>query len=148
MRHAPEDQRQAPCATRLAETRERVKWIVAAFVYVLMILFLASLPGSLLTPSHGTFQRYLEILQNALHVPLYAGLAWLLVHATCDQDSRVSRWAAGTIVLTALAIAITDEWIQSHVPARTASLFDIGLDLIGVLAVAIPRIARRTAPRA
>ena len=122
-------------AMYFAMTRKRINWIIATIAYVAMIFVLASLAGNHIPQAHMVPHRFLEVLQNALHIPLYAGLAWLLVHAMRGQDLRLSRRATGTIAITALAIAMTDEWIQSHVPGRTASLLDIGLDLIGVLAV-------------
>ena len=114
------------------------KWIVAACAYVVIIFALSTLPGTSRRQHNEISSHFMEILQNALHIPLYAGFAWLLFHAVQKAERRLSMTVTGIVILVAMAIALLDEWIQSHVPGRTASLLDVGLDLLGVLSVAIP----------
>lgn len=108
---------------------------VAFPLLVMAVLYwLSSLP---VTPLHedpalyGLFYRMPSWLQNALHVPAYAILAW------------TTWWALGawlrepsTKVISACAIAsaygIFDEWHQFFVPGRYASFIDVILDLAGV----------------
>jgi len=95
---------------------------------------LSSIPGD-----PAQIPKGLEIMlwvppnwQNVLHVPVYAGLAWLW------------RWALSGLIRTALpavllAILLTvgfgifDEWYQLSVPGRYASVTDALLDVAGAL---------------
>ena len=99
-----------------------------------VLYWFSSLPGNPLPEDaalYGLFWWMPSSVQNALHVPAYAALtlAW--------------RWALGawlrspiTCALGACAIAsvcgVLDEWHQSFVPGRFASLPDVMLDLAGV----------------
>ena len=108
---------------------------VAFPLSVMAILYrLSSMP---VTPLHedpelyGVFYWMPSWLQNTLHVPAYAVLAW------------TTWWALGAWVRTprarvigacaiASAYGIFDEWHQSFVPGRHASLIDLVLDVTGV----------------
>jgi VanZ family protein len=70
---------------------------------------------------------------KVLHAWEYAGLAVLL--AVAQLQSGISPWRAGTIaVLGAIAFGASDEWHQSFVPGRDASLFDLAADAVGAAA--------------
>jgi VanZ family protein len=100
-----------------------------------LLYWTSSIPG---TPSSSDPALYVVFhwvapsVQNALHVPAYAVLAgawrWAL-----------NAWTRARIALAAGAIALTsvygllDEWHQSFVPGRYASLTDVALDVVGAL---------------
>jgi VanZ family protein len=66
-------------------------------------------------------------IRKLAHVVVYAILGTLTLNA-----ARASLTRAATMVMTiALAVAVTDEWIQSFSPARTGSFRDVLLDLGG-----------------
>lgn len=92
---------------------------VGAFVCVLYALSLD--PG---TPKPGT-----PGVDKVLHVAAYGTLGLLLARGA----GGAPRWAAAValVVLGALA-GIGDEWIQSGVPGRTASVWDVVADVVGV----------------
>ena len=95
--------------------------------------WLSSLPGTPLPDDPALYVVFYWVppsVQNALHVPAYAALAW----AWC--------WALGAWlrvlsarVISACAIAsaygVLDEWHQSFVPGRYASLTDVALNVVG-----------------
>jgi hypothetical protein len=88
-----------------------------------------------------------ETLTNASHVPLFAALTLLLIRAL-----GYPSWPV--LLLACVAVAAATEAMQM-LTGRNASLFDLGLDLLGALpvigAVAVtrrlrgPRAARRAA---
>lgn len=108
--------------------------IVVPLILAAALYWASSLPG---VPSpedpalYGVFLWLPPALQNALHVPAYATLtlawrwalrAWLRTPNAC---------ALATCAI-ALACGLLDEWNQSFVPGRFASLTDIVLNGVGV----------------
>jgi VanZ family protein len=95
----------------------------------------SSIPG---TPSpadpavYVVFHWVAPSVQNALHVPAYAVLAgawrWAL---NAWMRARGMRNFGGLSVTT--AYGVLDEWHQSFVPGRYASLTDVALDVVGAL---------------
>jgi VanZ family protein len=123
---------------------EKLKWTVAVCAYIVMIFLLATYPGT--SRPDAVPNGFWEMLRNALHVPLYAGLAWLLMQAAREENLTLFMPTIVTVLLMAMTVAFADEWIQSRSPGRNASLLDIGLDLLGILLVIMPpwgRWARR-----
>ena len=79
-----------------------------------------------------TVVRMEFFLRKAAHVSEYAILAVLLYRAfvhTVFQARRVL--SAGIVLLSCAAYAASDEFHQSFVPSRTASLCDVMIDLCG-----------------
>jgi VanZ family protein len=85
-------------------------------------------------------------LRKLAHVAEYLVLTLLLVRAL--RRSGVAA-AVPLACAAALVYAATDEWHQSFVPARTATLRDVAIDGIGIalaaLAVTRTRLRERTA---
>jgi VanZ family protein len=84
------------------------------------------------TISPGTMIRVEFFLRKAAHVSEYAVLAVLLYRAfvhTVFQSRRIL--SAGLVLLSCAAYAASDEFHQSFVPSRTASLRDVTIDLGG-----------------
>ena len=93
-----------------------------ALAYMAGIFSLSALPG-------GVFGGTLRPgLADLLHVPLYAGFAWVtLVALEGRLWLRIALTCAGC-----LAFALSDEWHQSFVPGRVFSVADLGADAVGV----------------
>ena len=96
---------------------------------------LSSLPGLPLPddPAHYALMRWVSpAAQNALHVPAYATLSltwsWAL---RAWLRAPVGTWAVGGAI--ASAYGALDEWHQSFVPGRYASLVDVLLDVLGAV---------------
>ena len=84
------------------------------------------------TISPLTLVRLEFFLRKAAHVSEYAVLAVLLYRAfvhTVFQSRRAL--SAGIVLLSCAAYAASDEFHQSFVPSRTASLRDVIIDLCG-----------------
>jgi hypothetical protein len=108
--------------------------IVLPLILVAALFWASSLPG---IPSpddpalYGVFLWLPPTLQNALHVPAYASLtlAWRWALRAWSRTAGTGALAACVI---ALACGVLDEWNQSFVPGRYASLTDIALNGAGV----------------
>ena len=103
--------------------------------YMGLVLALSSIPG---TPqpdepeSYALFRWVPPRLQNLLHLPEYALLAWLWCRALGASDglSGPARLAVAAVV--SIAFAFIDEAYQMTIPGRYASLTDLLLNTIGV----------------
>jgi len=100
-----------------------------------VLYWLSSLPGTPLPDDpalYALFQWISPSVQNTLHVPAYAALGWTWCWA-------LGAWLRVPVarVIGACAIAsaygVFDEWHQSFVPGRYASLTDVVLDVAGAV---------------
>jgi hypothetical protein len=121
----------APVTTR--------RWWILAGLYMAGLFALSSVPDD----RGGTGSAILfppPALQNLLHVPVYAGLAFVLWQAL-----RGRRHAAPWGAAIAIAYGALDEVHQMFTPGRTASLTDALMNALGAAAVAAWALARRSA---
>lgn len=103
------------------------------FIYMSVIFFLSQIPsGTDNKLDLDRFQWLSEDLGNLLHVPLYAGLAYLWIKFFQAQQVSERKMRVWVGVLS-LAYAISDEAHQFFVPGRFASFSDLILDAIGIL---------------
>jgi len=72
-----------------------------------------------------------QIISNLAHIPAYALLTFLWLKSFAGTESKNNMIVFSLILSGLILFAISDEIHQSFVPGRTASLMDIGLDLIG-----------------
>ncbi len=72
------------------------------------------------------------VIRKCAHVTEYMVLGMLLFRAfrAGSNERRWWRWAGYSLAVVVL-YALTDELHQLHVPARTASLVDVGFDTFG-----------------
>ena len=104
-------------------------------VLIMAVLYwLSSLPGTPLPDDPAFYALFYWIsptMQNALHVPAYAALAWAWRWALAAwlRSSSAMVMSAGVI---SAAYGVFDEWHQSFVPGRYASFTDVVLDAVGV----------------
>ncbi len=105
--------------------------------------------------SRSSFPFSLDVfpgMDKVLHAGEYAGLALLLAVALLQSGLSPSR-AAAIAVLGATAYGATDEWHQSFVPGRDASVFDLAADAVGagvgvaLLVLALRRFRERARSR-
>jgi len=103
--------------------------IMAAFHWI------SSLPG---TPSaddpalYAVFYWVPPSVQNTLHVPAYAVLAWAWSWALGAWLRAPAARVLGACVIPSV-FGVLDEWHQSFVPGRYASLTDATLDVAGAV---------------
>jgi VanZ family protein len=98
-----------------------------------ILYWLSSIPGTSLPddPAHYALLQWISpSVQNTLHVPAFAVLSGTWCWA-------LQAWLRAPVVRLAAAFAIAaaygvfDEWHQSFVPGRYASLTDVALDVVG-----------------
>lgn len=110
-----------------------IKYWLPVVIYAIIIFLISSIPGKDVPPLF----KYQDVI---FHFFEYAGLSLLLNRAL--KGIRVSRRFFMALILC-LLYASSDEWHQSFVPGRTASLYDVGVDGIGVLIASIFYLWRR-----
>ena len=99
-------------------------------------LFLPSLSPQIFEVLHVT-------LRKLAHVGEYFVLALLVDHGWRRGSRLRPGWAPLAAFFVAAVYSLTDEWHQTFVPSRTASLFDCGFDSVGAAIAA--RVASRRA---
>jgi hypothetical protein len=137
-------------AARCARTAPKKAHVALPFLIMAAFYWLSSLPGTQLPDDPKLYALFYWIspaLQNTLHVPAYAVLAgaWRWVLGAWLRSSSAQTIGACII---AVAYGVFDEWHQSFVPGRYASLTDIVLNIAGValgiwLATLVSRYAGR-----
>lgn len=102
---------------------------------MLMVIALSSIPGSN-GPETGTsaFGWVPPLISNALHLPLYAGLAFLWARALVSGPGLTPRGAVLVAVAIAAAFGALDELYQGLTPGRTPSLVDWLANAVGAAA--------------
>ena len=111
-------------ATRPARAG-RVAWGLAA-ILIAAIIFAQSSRAS---PSVGSATAN-DVLSYFAHLGLYGGLAFASARATGARSFRAVLIVAAFVTL----YGATDEFHQSFVPSREASLLDFAVDAIGAAA--------------
>ena len=77
-------------------------------------------------------------MRKLAHASEYAVLAVLLYRAFVHTALKARRaLSAGLVLLLCAAYAATDEFHQSFVPSRTASLRDVMIDICGAMLAVI-----------
>jgi len=95
--------------------------------YLAAVYRLSSLPD--LGPGEGDSLG--RVAFNLSHVPLFAGLAWCVLKSL--PGARRGGWTGYALPFAVSALcAALDEWHQSFVPGRHASVGDFLLDLAGI----------------
>ena len=110
------------------------RYIIAPILCMLFIFALSSVPME-----EGRLAGWISLppfVGNALHIPLFGVLAFLWMRAF-DKNSFPLKKAVVYTVIIVLTYAVFDEFHQSFVPGRFASLGDILSDAIGCLAALI-----------
>src|SRR2546423_8938393 len=88
--------------------------------------------------SDSTLQLVHLLIRKAGHLTEYAILAWLAARAfrTSSNELLHRRWFLVALILVVL-YSLSDEFHQSFVPSRGASLLDCAIDSVGGLTMLI-----------
>jgi len=109
------------------------KRVALPLLIMAVIYGISSLPGVPLADQprlYGLFYWAPPTVQNALHVPAYAVLAFAWRWALSTWSSTPRTKTIGAWLITSV-YGVLDEWHQSYVPGRYASLMDVSLDVLG-----------------
>lgn len=107
-------------------------WIVPV-LYMLVVVGLSSIPGGSGSEA-GVSDRVPSLISNALHLPLYAGLAFLWARALVAGAGLAPVRAAVIAAAIAAVFGLFDELYQGLTPGRTTSLTDWLANAIGAAA--------------
>jgi hypothetical protein len=122
-------------AARYAQVTPRKIHLVFPLLIMAVLYWLSSIPGTPLPDDPTAYALFYWIspsVQNVLHVPAFAALAWAWRWA-------LGAWMRSAIAITAFAGGVSivygvfDEWHQSFVPGRYASATDVMLDIAGAM---------------
>jgi len=123
---------------------------------LLAVALLAAISWSSSIPDLSTTESdpLLLLAQNLAHAPVFAALAFCWLRALSGA-LEIPGSAYGAAALATSVCAVLDEWHQSFVPGRHASVGDLLLDVAGIGAmlviVRVTRLradaARRSQPR-
>ena len=103
------------------------KVVIHSILYMVFIFILSSIPDT-------DEKIYISVtLQNLLHTPLFGILAFLWMRAFYYNKFAFADAIKYTLLIT-MAYGIFDEFHQSFVPGRDASIMDVGLDFVGCIA--------------
>lgn len=106
-------------------------WIIAYLPPIVWATVIFLLSSQAMLPSFET-STYDFIFKKMAHITVYAVLYLLLHRAHRLTHPTATTHAAWLIpFLLTLVYAVTDEYHQSLVPGRTATLRDIGYDTLG-----------------
>jgi VanZ family protein len=112
------------------------KFHVALPLLIMAVLYgLSSLPGVPLPEEPGYYALFRWVppaAQNAVHIPAYAALSWAWNWSLAAWLRAPVGRAAGACSI-ASAYGVFDEWHQSFVPGRYASLTDVVLNMLGAV---------------
>ncbi|CAA9892109.1 VanZ like family protein (modular protein) [Candidatus Methylobacter favarea] len=116
--------------------------IIWPLLYMAGIFCLSSIPDDQGIANH-TLNPLTWIspnLQNFLHIPFYAVLAWLWLWSLRNWFAKFSYTLILTLILT-VGYGFLDEWHQTFVPGRFGSLTDAGFNFIGaIIGVSVYRL--------
>jgi VanZ family protein len=106
--------------------------LIGLLALMMMIILGGSVMPSL-TASSNSFIT--AVLKNSLHIPIYLVLTLMLFlfYRRSHFFSHNKRRALALAAATSFVIGVCIEIIQTFVPYRTADLFDIALNLWGIL---------------
>lgn len=106
-----------------------------AIIWMGVIFFLSSVPGVPRPGEQDLYSLFVWLppdIQNLLHVPVFGLLALLWQQAFGLRNVNL-QWAASAAVALTVSYGFLDEWHQSFVFGRYASLTDVALDGVGAL---------------
>lgn len=105
-------------------------WLPAGALMILIFLLSSRQSISISTEFSINF-----IFFKSLHIGFYATLTFLYAFALRMTTNFSKKDQLLIAVMLAIAYGISDEIHQTYVPTRTGTFRDIGIDLIGILAM-------------
>jgi len=102
---------------------DKKKWLALAISYMALLIYVSIKPADLNETPSVTQQ----VAHNLLHVPAYAVLTYLLVQCFTALNRKTAIYA----FMISFLFGVLNEFLQSFVPSRMASVSDMGLNAIG-----------------
>mgnify|MGYP003234006283 FL=1 len=83
-------------------------------------------------PNEQTMERIEKVVRKGAHYTIYTIGGFLIMNYTYSMEKTKKQKILGSLLFGAF-YATTDEVHQYFVPGRSARLFDVGIDTLGVL---------------
>jgi len=106
---------------------KKAGYILITLLYMIIISYLSLRPVS--QGYHGSIPR--QAVFNFLHIPAYGLLFYMILRSFSSAGMRVYLFSFTIAVL----FGAINEYLQSFVPGRQASVWDILINIAGVLVV-------------
>jgi hypothetical protein len=97
---------------------------------IMALIFIASSQPQAGVPN---FNAYDWLVKKTGHLAMYAALAWAYWRGLTGGAGRVTWRAAALGVILAALYGATDEFHQSFVEGRGATVLDVGIDTLGAV---------------
>lgn len=94
------------------------------------LIFAASSQTKAALPDYGGNDW---LVKKTGHVVIYAALAWAYLRGLTGGQRPITWRVAGLAVLLAALYGATDEYHQSFVAGRGATVVDVGIDAVGAV---------------
>lgn len=105
-----------------------LRWGLA--LLIMALIFLASSQPQGVVPH---FDAYDWVVKKTGHLAIYAALAWAFWRGLTGGAGRVTWRSAALAVVLAALYGATDEFHQSFVEGRGATVLDVGIDTVGAV---------------
>jgi VanZ family protein len=112
-----------------------IKYWLPVIIYAIIIFSASSIPGKAIPPIF----KYQDVV---FHFTEYAFLSLFLSRAL-KAGGVLGHKRFYWVFILCLLYALSDEWHQSFVPGRVASLYDIVVDGLGAFVAGIIHLWRR-----
>lgn len=117
------------------DTMRMVRYYLPAMGWIILILFLCTMPASDLPSASWMDKLYIDKL---VHCFLFGGTVLLLAYGYYKQRNHISGWMLFGLALTASLYGIAIEFIQKYFTAnRHFEVWDIIADSIGAFGGAL-----------
>jgi len=100
-------------------------YITLTIIYIAILAYFSVRPPV----GHGGSSAAMQIFYNIMHIPAYAGLAFLILR--CFGKNNLKVYISSFII--AILLGVFFEYLQSFAPGRVASMPDVLLNAIGVV---------------
>jgi len=101
----------------------KISWFFITVVYMIVLIYVSTKPAAEgHTPSTAE-----QVAHNLCHIPAYAILFYFLMH--CFTAFNFVAQTSSFVVT--VVFGAVNEWLQSFIPSRTASVSDIMLNAVG-----------------
>ena len=108
------------------------KKIVILWIYMLLILSTSLIPMDREIEGFGMIMEITPFVQNLLHAPVFALLSVLWVQIMNVHQIR-NRRKYILVFIIGVGFGLLNELIQGVVPGRYPSIFDMGINVVGVV---------------
>jgi VanZ family protein len=103
----------------------RPTYIALTIIYIALLAYFSVRPPV----GHEGSNAARQMFYNMMHIPAYAGLAFLVLR--CFGKNNLKVYISSFIIV--ILVGVFFEYLQSFVPGRFASMSDVLLNVVGAV---------------